>query len=341
MRESLVLFESVINSRWFIRTSIILFLNKIDVFKTKLPKVRCCFRHILFHLCSHAWQVPLARFFEEYTGGSDVNKAAKYILWKFMQANRARLSVYPQYDTSDHRFDFCLCNCLLAWHKPQIPRISGWCLQPLRKQYFQMHSKIPVSYSLSNLELSSPVVVRLSCYHLHSTAWRELSGSIILQCLKLNPYCSSCVVVFCIYHPWFLTFSRMHLTFLSLSPIFPVLIIICEISSHLSSIQLRSSSKILIDFSGNFNADPETSDLIHFIFFFPSHNCQGLGLTGDRMGIFFWIGFSTFQVMQPCPNWTICQWWFDVDGGFVSPFFYFYLPPLSLPCSLFLYSFFL
>ena len=40
MEESLVLFESVINSRWFLRTSVILFLNKIDVFKSKLPKVR-------------------------------------------------------------------------------------------------------------------------------------------------------------------------------------------------------------------------------------------------------------------------------------------------------------
>ena len=39
MAESLVLFDSVINSRWFLRTSIILFLNKIDVFKNKLPKV--------------------------------------------------------------------------------------------------------------------------------------------------------------------------------------------------------------------------------------------------------------------------------------------------------------
>ena len=39
MAESLTLFESVINSRWFLRTSIILFLNKTDVFKIKLPKV--------------------------------------------------------------------------------------------------------------------------------------------------------------------------------------------------------------------------------------------------------------------------------------------------------------
>ncbi|VDB95884.1 unnamed protein product [Peniophora sp. CBMAI 1063] len=92
MAESLVLFDSVINSRWFLRTSIILFLNKIDVFKSKLPKV------------------PLEKFFPEYTGGSDVNKGAKYILWRFMQTNRARLSVYPHItqatDTSNIRLVF-------------------------------------------------------------------------------------------------------------------------------------------------------------------------------------------------------------------------------------------
>lgn len=77
MKETLILFESVINSRWFSRISIILFLNKIDVFKRKLPKV------------------PLERYFPDYTGGNDINKGAKYVLWKFMQANKARLSVYP------------------------------------------------------------------------------------------------------------------------------------------------------------------------------------------------------------------------------------------------------
>nr|BAC20192.1 G protein alpha subunit [Helicobasidium mompa]BAC20193.1 G protein alpha subunit [Helicobasidium mompa] len=92
MAESLVLFESVINSRWFLRTSIILFLNKIDLFKAKLPKV------------------PLERYFAEYTGGDDVNKAAKYILWRFTQLNRARLSIYPHLtqatDTSNIRLVF-------------------------------------------------------------------------------------------------------------------------------------------------------------------------------------------------------------------------------------------
>ena len=90
MQESLVLFESVINSRWFLRTSVILFLNKIDVFKQKLPKV------------------PLVHYFPEYTGGSDINKAAKYILWRFTQTNRARLSVYPHLTQATDTSNVCL-----------------------------------------------------------------------------------------------------------------------------------------------------------------------------------------------------------------------------------------
>ncbi|CEP19171.1 hypothetical protein [Parasitella parasitica] len=77
MLESLVVFESVINSRWFVRTSIILFLNKIDLFKAKLPKV------------------PFGQFFPDYMGGNDLGNAIKYILWRFNQMNRAKLNIYP------------------------------------------------------------------------------------------------------------------------------------------------------------------------------------------------------------------------------------------------------
>jgi len=31
--------------------------------------------------------VPLEKYFPEYTGGPDINKAAKYILWRFTQTN--------------------------------------------------------------------------------------------------------------------------------------------------------------------------------------------------------------------------------------------------------------
>ena len=78
MMESLVLFDSVVNSRWFMRTSIILFLNKVDLFKGKLERS------------------PLGSYFPDYSGGNDVNRAAKYLLWRFNQVNRAHLNLYPQ-----------------------------------------------------------------------------------------------------------------------------------------------------------------------------------------------------------------------------------------------------
>ena len=78
MMESLVLFDSVVNSRWFVRTSIILFLNKVDLFKVKLARS------------------PLSNYFPDYSGGNDVNRAAKYLLWRFNQVNRAHLNLYPQ-----------------------------------------------------------------------------------------------------------------------------------------------------------------------------------------------------------------------------------------------------
>jgi hypothetical protein len=78
MMESLVLFDSVVNSRWFMRTSIVLFLNKVDLFRQKLKKS------------------PLVEYFPDYSGGEDVNRAAKYLLWRFNQVNRAHLNLYPQ-----------------------------------------------------------------------------------------------------------------------------------------------------------------------------------------------------------------------------------------------------
>ena len=38
MHESMKLFESICNNRWFEKTSIILFLNKTDLFKEKIPR---------------------------------------------------------------------------------------------------------------------------------------------------------------------------------------------------------------------------------------------------------------------------------------------------------------
>ncbi|KAL9543482.1 G protein alpha subunit [Mucor atramentarius] len=92
MLESIALFESVVNSRWFLHTSIMLFLNKVDLFKAKVARV------------------PLERYFPDYGGGADINKAVKYILWRFLQANRPKLNVYPHLtqatNTNNIRFVF-------------------------------------------------------------------------------------------------------------------------------------------------------------------------------------------------------------------------------------------
>ncbi len=66
MQEALTLFDSICNSRWFTKTSIILFLNKIDRFKEKLPVS------------------PMKNYFPDYEGGQDYSAACDYILNRFV-----------------------------------------------------------------------------------------------------------------------------------------------------------------------------------------------------------------------------------------------------------------
>ncbi|KAI6189255.1 Guanine nucleotide-binding proteinG(O) subunit alpha [Aphelenchoides besseyi] len=62
MHESLGLFDSICNNKWFIETSIILFLNKKDLFEEKIKKS------------------PLTVCFPEYNGKQRSNKAAKFFV---------------------------------------------------------------------------------------------------------------------------------------------------------------------------------------------------------------------------------------------------------------------
>ena len=41
-------------------------------------------------------KIPLEQYFEEYTGGPDADEATEYIMLRFVQANRAGLTVYAQ-----------------------------------------------------------------------------------------------------------------------------------------------------------------------------------------------------------------------------------------------------
>src|SRR5437868_13906812 len=75
--ESLVLFDSVVNSGWFMRTPIILMLCNVAESKAKLGRS------------------PLQNYFPDYSGGNDAARAAKYLLWRFNHLNRAQLNLYP------------------------------------------------------------------------------------------------------------------------------------------------------------------------------------------------------------------------------------------------------
>ena len=72
MEEALNLFEEICNSRWFTETSMILFLNKCDLFEKKF------------------YEVPMNDFFPDYAGGIDITKGYEYILNKFLSKNQSQ-----------------------------------------------------------------------------------------------------------------------------------------------------------------------------------------------------------------------------------------------------------
>ncbi|XP_077861964.1 guanine nucleotide-binding protein G(o) subunit alpha-like [Saccoglossus kowalevskii] len=71
MEESLKLFDSICNNKWFTDTSIILFLNKKDLFEEKITKS------------------PLTICFPEYTGPNTYHEAAAYIQAQFESMNKS------------------------------------------------------------------------------------------------------------------------------------------------------------------------------------------------------------------------------------------------------------
>lgn len=71
MRESMKLFESICNNKWFTDTSIMLFLNKKDLFQEKIK------------------HTPLSVCFPEYAGSNTYEDACVYIKSRFEQLNRS------------------------------------------------------------------------------------------------------------------------------------------------------------------------------------------------------------------------------------------------------------
>ncbi|KAI9319820.1 guanine nucleotide-binding protein subunit alpha [Dichotomocladium elegans] len=94
LQESLTLFDSICNSKWFTKTSIILFLNKIDLFAEKLSRS------------------PLGKYFPDYMGGSKYEAATQYLLNRFISLNSrsAAKQVYSHFTcaTDTHQIKFVM-----------------------------------------------------------------------------------------------------------------------------------------------------------------------------------------------------------------------------------------
>lgn len=94
MHESMKLFDSICNNKWFTDTSIILFLNKKDLFEEKII---------------HS---PLTICFPEYTGANKYDEAASYIQSKFEDLNKRKdtKEIYTHFtcatDTKNVQFVF-------------------------------------------------------------------------------------------------------------------------------------------------------------------------------------------------------------------------------------------
>ena len=97
MQEALTLFDSICNSRWFVKTSIILFLNKIDRFREKLPiSPMNHYFHDFMGMSS-----VLANMANSLLGGDNYDAACDYILNRFVSLNQSE--VKQVYSRSTHR----------------------------------------------------------------------------------------------------------------------------------------------------------------------------------------------------------------------------------------------
>ncbi|KAJ3424386.1 guanine nucleotide-binding protein g(o) subunit alpha [Anaeramoeba flamelloides] len=80
MHESILLFEQISNNQYFHKSPIILFLNKVDLFKRKIAKY------------------PLTIAFPNYTGGNTFEEASQYIEKKIKKKRKkSKSSIYCHY----------------------------------------------------------------------------------------------------------------------------------------------------------------------------------------------------------------------------------------------------
>ncbi|KAJ5066765.1 guanine nucleotide-binding protein g(o) subunit alpha [Anaeramoeba ignava] len=88
MEESLMLFSEICNSRWFQKTTMILFFNKKDLFQKKIQNK------------------DLKVVFDDYEGGRDYENATKFIADKFKSLNETHSEIFSYFTCATDSSNF-------------------------------------------------------------------------------------------------------------------------------------------------------------------------------------------------------------------------------------------
>jgi len=93
MHESLRLFDSICNNKWFVNTSIILFLNKKDLFAEKITRSSLRFDLFERNLKKRFFFCSYRKCFPEYQGKDEYTEASEYIQAQFVAQNKSEQKV--------------------------------------------------------------------------------------------------------------------------------------------------------------------------------------------------------------------------------------------------------
>ncbi|EGG21406.1 G-protein subunit alpha 5 [Cavenderia fasciculata] len=102
MKESLLLFDEIINSHWFRSTAFILFFNKVDLFREKITKIE------------------LGEFFPAYKGGLNYENGSQFVKKMFLDQSHSSHMIFPHFtcaiDTQNIQFVFQAVRETLLMH---------------------------------------------------------------------------------------------------------------------------------------------------------------------------------------------------------------------------------
>ena len=175
MKESLALFDQICNSKWFQQTSMIVFLNKIDLFQTKLK------------------YSSLSQYFPDFKGNRslkgrsenppgddrDYNQASRFFQKKFIRLNRsAEKEVYTHFTNAT---GFTPFNTLLIHRHYDSSTSHGFCTRHDYEQQFQASPIIILGFGINFSSYISIHLFSLFCLVMVGTILINLALGVVFR----------------------------------------------------------------------------------------------------------------------------------------------------------------